>query len=339
MAEESTGRTKLLITGVGGPAAVSFMKAVRGEPVDIYAADMDPHAAGLYLVPADRRLIVPAGADDAFVPRVLEYCESHGIGVLLPTVDSELLPVARARDRFEELGVRLLLASVETLEVCLDKFELMRRCHGVVPIPRSAIFDTAFVSAAWEYPLIVKPRAGSGSRGILLVGSQSEMDAIPRAGHLLVQEFLPGEEYSVDVLASAEGRVIAAVPRLRMKVDSGIAVTSRTVKDPDLERHATEVARTIGLAFTANIQFRRNRDGVPCLMEVNARFPGTMPLTVESGVNMPSLSLRALLGDSLERETGEFRELAMVRYWQEQYMDPSEIEALRGSTGQTVHEA
>jgi carbamoyl-phosphate synthase large subunit len=338
MTGESTVRTKLLITGVGGPAAVSFMKAVREMPVDIFAADMDPHAAGLYLVPADRRLIVPAGADDTFVPRVLEYCERYGIDVFLPTVDSELLPVAQARDHFDALGVRLLLASVETLGICLDKFELMKRCHGVVPIPRSAIFDTAFVSAAWEYPLIVKPRAGSGSRGIRLVGSQAEMDTIPRGGHLLVQEFLPGEEYSVDVLASAEGRVIAAVPRLRMKVDSGIAVTSRTVKDLELEEYAREVARTIGLAFTANVQFRRNREGVPCLMEVNARFPGTMPLTVESGVNMPRLSLRAVLGDSLEGETGEFREVAMVRYWEEQYLDPAEIEALRGAPHR-IHEA
>lgn len=329
MARTEGGRTRVLVTGAGGPAAVSFMKAVRGESVDLYAADMDPYAAGLYLVPSERRLIVPAGADPAFVPHVLDYCRREGIDVLVPTVDSELLPVARAKSDFAAAGVRLLLAPESTLEICIDKLALLNACDGVVPVPRYAVFDTTFLSHGWEFPLIIKPRSGSGSRGIHVVGTQSELDTLPRGDHLLIQEFLPGEEYSVDTLASGTGEVVAAVPRARMKVDSGIAVTSRTLHDADLEGFARAVAERIGLRYTANIQFRRSTGGVPKLLEVNARFPGTMPLTVRSGVNMPLLSLRDVLGEPPTAEQGRFEDIAMVRFWEEQYMDPGEIEALR----------
>lgn len=326
---QSSTRTRVLITGAGGPAAISFMKAVREEPIDVFAADMDPHAAGLYLVPAERRLIVPAGASSDFVPRVLEFCRRNAVAVFVPTVDSELLPVARRCADFESVGTRLLLASEETLALCVDKLRLLEACEGVVPLPRYAVFDDTFAPDGWDFPLLVKPRTGSGSRGIEIARSPAELGALPRGAHLLVQEFLPGEEYSVDVLASGNGEIIAAVPRVRMKVDSGIAVTSRTLHDMDLEEFARAVARRIGLTYTANVQFRRNVNGVPALLEVNPRFPGTMPLTVRSGVNMPLLSLRDVLGQPPATDAGAFENIAMIRYWEESYLDPDEIDALK----------
>src|SRR3954464_6844600 len=107
--------TRVLLTGAGGAAAVSFIKAVAGEPYGIHAADMDPNAAGLYLVPAERRHRLLAGADPRFVPHLLDLCRTHRIDVLVPTVDSELLGIARAEETFAAIGVRVMVASAETL--------------------------------------------------------------------------------------------------------------------------------------------------------------------------------------------------------------------------------
>ena len=133
----------------------------------------------------------------------------------------------------------------------------------------------------------------------------------------------------MDVLAAADGRIVAAVPRVRLKVDSGIAVTAKTVHDAELEDFARRVAERIGLHYTANIQFRRDAAGGPTLLEVNARFPGTMPLTVRSGVNMPLLSLRDVLGHPPPAGPLPFSDLAVVRYWAEEFITPDEIEAMR----------
>ncbi len=319
-----------LVTGAGGAAAVSFIKAVHGERVTLHAADMDPFAAGLYLVPAAQRHRLLAGADSGFAAHLLELCRRQAIDVLVPTVDSELLGLARARDDFEAAGVRLLLASAETLAICLDKLTLLQACEGAVPVGRYTVLDEAFSDEEWAFPLIVKPRVGSGSRGIEVASSAAQLTPRSRDGRLLVQEYLPGEEYSVDVLAASDGRIVAAVPRARLKVDSGIAVTARTLHDPELEEFARCVATRIGLRYTANIQFRRNAAGTPTLLEVNPRFPGTMPLTVHSGVNMPLLSLRDVLGRPPPPGPLPFRDVAVVRYWTETFIEPAEIDALRG---------
>jgi len=293
---------------------------------------MDPLAAGLYLVPPPQRHLVLAGADPGFVSHLLELCQRHAIDVLVPTVDSELLAVALAEDAFKAAGVRLLLASKETLELCLDKLTLLRACAGVVPVGRYDALNGASSEQAWDFPVMVKPRAGSGSRGIEKVTSSARLGSLPHDGQLLVQEYLPGAEYSVDVLAGGDGRIIAAVPRVRLKVDSGVAVTARTLHDPELEDFACRVATRIGLRYAANIQFRRNAEGTPILLEVNARFPGTMPLTVHSGVNMPLLALRDVLGQPPPAGPMPFRDVAVVRYWTEEFIEPAALDAWPGES-------
>ncbi len=324
---------KVMITGGGGPSAVSFIKAFcngndfsqTGE-IDFFVGDMDSNAAGLYFVPANRRVILPSAKSFEFVEFIHSYCYRNKIDVLVPTVDFELLKIAETREEFNKIGTRILLTSKESLEICLDKYKLLKACENIVPVPAFAVFDEKFKAYKEDFPLFIKPREGAGSRGILKVENEAELSKLQRNSSLLIQEYLPGEEFSVDVLATATSEIIAAIPRERMKVDSGIAVTGRTVFHKELETYARRIASHIGLSYTANIQFRRNRRGQFCLLEVNPRFPGTMPLTVASGVNMPKLSLEHLLGAKLTPDMGIFSEIAMVRYWEEKFIPLDEFE-------------
>ncbi len=203
---------KLFVTGAGGPAAVSFMRSLAGHGIDFYAGDLDPHAAGLYLVPEDRRFLLPRGASPEFLPAVVELCREHKIDVLVPTVDCELLPVAEAIHQFDAINTKVLLTSAASLRLSLDKLETLRACEGVVPVPRFAVFDKNFDPAGWEFPLFIKPRSASGSRGILKVNSAAQLAKLDRSESLLVQEYLPGEEYSVDVFSTADEVAQVAVP-------------------------------------------------------------------------------------------------------------------------------
>jgi len=319
---------RILVTGAGGPAAISFFKAIKNLGLEVHMADMDPLAAGLYLVGRSRRAIVPEGAAADFVDCVLATCVARDIDVLVPTCDAELLTLAKHRLRFERHGVRLLLASRYTLEVCLDKWSLLQLCRGHVVIPKSTIFDDCFSPKGWAFPLIVKPRTGSGSRDIYIARNHKELARLERGNGWLVQEFLSGKEYSVDVIANAEGEVLAAVPRERTKIDSGVAVASHTVNDPTLIEAAKTVARLIGLKHVANVQFKLDEEGRPGLLEVNCRFPGTMALTVASGINMPALSLMEFFGKSIDPSELTFHEIAVVRYLEEVYLDVADMKSV-----------
>jgi len=317
--------TRIFVTGAGGPAAYSFMRAVAQPDVTLFAGDIDPYAAGLYLVGEDRRFILKRGDDTGFVAQAIELCRQHQIDVYVPTVDSELLQVSEAADRFRKVGTRVLVAAPETLRMTLDKWVLVQACQTVCPVPETAVFDDSFDATRWEFPLLLKPRRGAGGRGVRVVRDAARLSVEPRNAETIVQEYLPGAEYSVDVLSNCDGRVLAAVPRERLKIDSGIAVTGRTLHDAELQTSAGAVAERIGLNFVGNVQFRRDRNGVPKLLEVNARFPGTMPLTVASGVNMPKLSVELLLDRPMPPGVDQFRDLVVARYWEDRFVDPSAL--------------
>lgn len=316
--------TRVLITGTGGPAGVAILRSLaRRDDVEIFSADMDPYASGLYLVPAERRRLVPAGASPEFGDALLELCRALSIDVLFPTVDVELPVVAARRADFLSVGTRFASPAAATLDVCLDKHLLAQRCQGVVPVPRTELLSPA-AAADRQFPVIVKPRRGAGSRGIQLIATAEELRALGTDDSRLVQDHLPGDEFSVDVISDLDGHVIAAVPRSRLRVDSGVAVAGTTLHDPELEGAARAVAAAIGLTTVANVQLKRDVDGRAALLEVNPRFPGSMPLTVAAGVDMPSLTLDLVLGKPVPQHL-DFRELAVVRYLEDIFFDPDEL--------------
>ena len=314
---------RILMTGAGGPSAISVWKSLSAQH-EIHMAGMDPCATGLYFVAEDRRLLVPRGDAPELVPALLAACRARKIDLMLPTVDAEFVPLAQARADFEALGVALPISPLDCLRVCRDKHELLARVKGIVPVPEYEPLTPEAAVRITSFPRFVKPRLGAGSRGAEKITRREDLDALPQDGSILVQEYLPGEEYSVDVYVRGDGRVIAAVPRERMKTDSGIAVTARTVDVPEVIESARRVAEEIGVRYVANVQFKRAADGIFKLLEVNPRFPGTLPLTTAAGVDMPKLLVDDVAGKKLPDGPLPFKEIMVVRYWSEHYVDPQE---------------
>ena len=125
---------RVLVAGARGLSGVAAIKALDGETLDIFSADIDPTAPGLNLVDEDRRLPVAKGYGDSYTELLFELCEDHRIDVLIPAMGSELLLLASARAFFAEIGTKIVLPSEKTLRVCLDRQALLGRCKGSVPV-------------------------------------------------------------------------------------------------------------------------------------------------------------------------------------------------------------
>lgn len=314
--------TRVLVTGAGGPAGVAVIRSLlQRDDLEVFAADMDGWASGLYLVEADHRRIVPPGSRDDFVDAIIAMVAADGIGLVISTVDVELVPLSARR---EELGAPLAAPSEQALRTCLDKWVLAQACDPHARVPFTALLDDAGVAHDWVFPVIVKPRSGAGSRGVHLVDDRAALEREVRDDAWIIQENLPGEEFSVDVLMGTDGRAIAAVPRLRARVDSGVAIAGRTVHRDELERTAEACAAAAGLVGVCNVQLRYDTEGVPALLEINPRFPGAMPLTIASGVDMPSLAADLALGRAVPARV-EFAEIANVRFLEDVFMPVSEV--------------
>ena len=211
-------RARVLVTGAGGPSGVSILlRAWRATPVTMLAADIDPYAAGLYLVPPARRVDPAARRRPRASPtRCWRSAARERVDVVVPTVDTELLPLA-ARARALRRGRRaarrrLASATLRRLpgQVAAGRALPRRACA----CPATGLVDDAFDAAgAATLPAIVKPRSGSGSRGIRLAraprGARGAASATARCS---CRSTCPGPEYSLDVLARADGHVVGRRP-------------------------------------------------------------------------------------------------------------------------------
>lgn len=327
MIENTLKTTKILVTGAGGPAGYSVIQRLldTNPSFELHAADASPLASGLFLVPERCRHIVPLGASPRFVIEVGEICRQFGVDLVIPTVDSELLPMAMSRGRFSSHNTSVAVSPISGLRACEDKVRLTRVLEGLVPTAPTAIWTGQDIPADWRHPLVAKPRRGSGARGVSIIREPAELSAVPADGSYLIMEYLPGPEYSVDVFRTRGGTVLAAVPRERLRVDSGVAIAARTLHDAELERYATAAVEALDLEGVANVQFRRDHNGRPTLLEINPRFPGTMPLTVGAGVDMPNLAVADALGEDVGQHRRDFEDVALVRRWADQFVEPEAL--------------
>ena len=291
---------------------------------------MDPAAPGLYL--ADRGYLVPPGDSEAFLPRMRELCALEGAVALVPLVDEELVRVAE----LAEDGVRVLLPLPDFGATCLDKYALMRRLEEVgIGIPRtwSAAEWPAHEADHFPAGLVVKPRSGRGSRGVVFVDSARDMaEVVSQSGYaaeeLIVQERVTGPEYTVSVVVWRDGEVQAVVPKE--------VVLKQGVTKYAVSRRETEVIRTcraIQAALRAdgpfNVQLCLDAQGRPRVFEINPRFSSTAALTAAAGVEeIAGLLHQVVTGGP--RLTDEWREgVAMVRHWSDEFIGEDEF-ASRG---------
>ncbi len=306
-------RPRVLVTGTGGSSGVAVIDALDGERFDVFSADVDPHAAGLYMVEEDRRLPISMGGGDSYTESLYELCERHRIDVLIPTVDCGLVLLASARIFFAEIGTKVVLASEDTLRMCLDRWGLYRRCGGSVRVPRSILADRSFDSSSFELPAMVKPRMGGGPHGSQLLEQRSELDQVVCDGSLLVQEHLPGTEYSLNALARSDGKVMAVGSWARTSTGVEVAVAGDTRRGRELGAIGHRVARLIGLTSMVSIRVKEAAGGKPALVSASPGFAGIKPpSTVAGGLNMPKFCVEDALDLPLPSDRAVGRRPALL---------------------------
>jgi carbamoyl-phosphate synthase large subunit len=229
---------------------------------------------------------------------------------------AEILELAKERATIEATGIKMALPSYESLLVTWDK----RKTHDFfkahnIPYPKTHTQDVMNDTSV-KFPLFIKAVSGSGSKNATKIENWVEL-AVQKdkigAEHI-VQDHIGGEEYTIDALGDLTGKMVAASPRLRLKIDGGLAVKSITVASPLLVRYTKKIVETLKLVGPVNIQCKIE-NGKPYFIEINSRLPsGGLPLTVAAGFNIPLLTIKMLLGMPLGKINIK-KGLMMIRYW------------------------
>ena len=306
----------VLIPGAGGPAAVSTVKSLRmaGFPGRIVSTDANALSAGFYL--SDSFRVVPKASDPAFYAAVTQLMAEERVDIIFPTSGFDIYEYARHKAELERGGVVVAMSDVDAMTTCADKWQFYLKTQGAFPLP-----ETSRELADWQvFPCFVKPVLGKGSRDSYRCDRAEELRFYTsQIRDLIVQEYLPGEEYTVDVLSDLEGTPLLAVPRIRLETKEGISTKGKVLKDGEIERLCLEMARHLGLKGPTCMQLKRDRLGALKFLEVNPRIGGGMMFTTLAGVNIPKLILDLSAGEAIT--VPDWKEVTVLRYYEEIVLD------------------
>ncbi len=279
----------------------------------VIATDIDPFSPAVHV--ADVAQAVPRSDHPEYVDALIAVCNAHDAGVLVPTIDDELETIAAAAPRFAAAGVTVMGPPVETARICRDKRATAAHLqqHGI----RAAATWTPAEARARHprVPLFIKPRRGRGSVAAFPVHTEEHLRFfLAYVPDPVVQEFLDGPEYTIDLFCDMTGTPIAAVPRERQVIRSGVTDRGRTVRDAALIDLALECASALRFRGAVNVQCRVVA-GVTVVYENNHRFSGGIQLTLAAGADFAEWTVRAARGERLTPRIGAFTDgLRMSSY-------------------------
>jgi len=279
----SEGRPRVVVTAAGSTNGVNVIKALRGQDIldlHIIAVDYQTESAGLYM--ADESHTVPRASDSGYVDALLALRPD----VILPTYSEELPVLAAARARVGQLAA---LSTQESYEFTEDKLAVYDYLVSkAIPTPHT------FTRA------IIKQRSGSGSKGLVRLEDPTK----------IVQELIPGQEFTVDAVADLNGQLIAASPRMRVETRGGLATKSRTVTSEWMVNTTKGIIEDLSLVGPTNVQFIDGR-----VIEINNRLAaGGLPLAVAAGLNIPLIIVQMVLGLPIVKPDIQ-GDLTQIRYY------------------------
>ena len=300
--ENKKDKFKIMITYVGGIAGQSVIKMIKKskykDRIEIIGTDCDKYAAGFEWV--DKPYLVSK------VPECLsqydQIIRKEKPDLILPTGEEDLSHLSKYENSY--------MCDEKLIELCQDKYKFYKHYKTFYG------FQMPQTELSWEdleLPMIQKPITGRGSRGFELLENAGHIAAVENRPMRIYQEYLPGQEYTIDVLLTDKTKII--VPRKRVNVKGGNSTCGKIELNRDIITFLQNFFEDSSFRGPLCVQMKEDKDGVPKLTEINPRFGGGSIFTTIAGINFIDVILAEKFGDKLELE--EPREITITRYWDE----------------------
>ena len=299
---------KILFTSIG--RRVELMQAFHhaaqrlGINLTIVGADITDSAPALQF--CDKTEIVCRISDENYIPSLLVICEKEQVDCLIPTIDTDLLLLAENKTRFEAIGTKVLISRPEKVRICRDKNYTAGYFSSLglkSPLPVNSVekYEAGLINGSVGFPAFIKPKDGSSSINSYRVDNLNDLKLYSeKIGDYIVQPFITGEEYTIDIFCDYDGNPVYITPRERMAVRAGeVLKTKITQDDTMIAEMKTLIAdfKPCGQITVQLIQDEKTGDNY--YIEINPRFGGGAPLSIKAGADSAEAVLRMLDGERL----------------------------------------
>jgi carbamoyl-phosphate synthase large subunit len=290
----------VLLTGVGKRYDIVSCFA---QHTTVVAADPSPLAPAQHA--AHHRVAPPRIDDPGYVPALAEVCARHDVGAVIPLTDLDIEVLAQAR---ADGLLPAFTPDPEIARATYDKYETHQLLLRLgLPSPPTVLPGEQPES----YPVMVKPRRGSGARSIHLARDADEAAFFVRYVEepTMVQRAMDGPELSIDCLSDLDGRCLNAIPRTMLESRGGESIKGTVVADAELIELGRRVVEALGVRGPCTVQVFRDREIGLGITDVNTRFGGAFPGPLYAalpGRTYPELIARMAAGETIEPHVGEF---------------------------------
>lgn len=263
----------------------------------VVAADCSNTAPALYF--ADKHYIVPKISEPNYINSIIKICKNENVALVVPTIDTDLLLLSERKAEIESITeAKVLISDYDVVSICRDKVKTQRFLEdNGFKVPR--LYSEEELEQDLKYPLFIKPRSGSSSIDTHKVHNKQELDAyLAIVKDPLVQDFMEGEEYTVDVFLDFNSNVVTIVPRLRVATRSGEIAKGKIVKDREIIDDVQRLMNVLKPIGHITVQLMKTKKGIEYI-EINPRFGGGAPMSIRSGADSCENLYRLLLGEEL----------------------------------------
>lgn len=315
----------ILLTSVGRRAyMVKYFKEALDGNGAVHVCNSDDKTVAFHY--ADKAVVSPLIYDDGYIPFLLDYCEKNHIDVLLSLFDIDLLVLAKNKERFAQIGTKVIVSDERLIEICNDKwktYQFLKENGFHVPKTYLTLQKVmlALDSGEIHYPIIVKPRFGCGSIGLSVaedeiallyyfrrntcVISKSylkyESSSVGVDEQILYQECLNGQEYGADIINDLNGALQNIIVKKKIAMRAGETDIAELVNVPVISDELSRLSQMT--KHIANMDCDVFMvDGVPYILEMNARFGGGYPFSHMGGCDLPKAIVQWCEGEGIEKK-------------------------------------
>jgi carbamoyl-phosphate synthase large subunit len=308
--------SNVLVPGASAPAGINTIKSLKMANFKgkVLSTDSNALSAGFYL--SDYSEVIPEVDNKDYLEILFKIIDKYEVNVLMPSSGHDIFPFSEHKEKLKKNGVIAVVSDRDVLEICRDKILTFENLNKKFNLP----FTTDKKDKVSGFPIIAKPRYGKGSRDIIKIDDYEELDYVDsKYSNMIFQEYLPGEEYTIDVLSDMESNPITSVPRVRLQTRGGISTKGKIVLDKELIEESFRIAKHLKIIGPCCIQVKKDREDVFKLVEINPRLGGGTIFSTLAGANFPKMIIDMVEGRSVK--IPDITEVTILRYFDEIVID------------------
>lgn len=229
---------------------------------------------------------IPFYTDFNFIKMINNHIDKHNIDFIFPAHDDVQLFLT---ENAEMINATIITADIDTVRICRSKNKTYQFFNSEDFLPK--VYKD--VQSIQEFPVFVKPDIGQGARGAKVIKNLGELEnSIHENNEIVICEYLPGEEYTIDCFTDFNGNLRSINLRNRKRIKTGISVNSELLPmDNEVLRIANIINNKLSFNGAWFFQLKRDINNHYKLLEIAPRVSGTMGLSRNVGINFSLLSI------------------------------------------------